>query len=76
MNNTHYALLNEDNYVVAVVIKDNFEPRVIKAIEDETGDQVLSIKFDEVDHENYNVIANMFGGGIKYVATLVPTWEY
>ncbi len=76
MNNTHYALINEDNEVVAVIKSENFKGRVIKAIEDETGDEVLQIDFDQIEYNSYKVQAKMSNDGLKYTAILRQTWEY
>jgi hypothetical protein len=76
MNNTHYALINEDGQVVAVVKTEDFKGRVIKAVEDETGDEVLRIEIKEVEHKNYRVEVELVSEGLKYTAFLRPTWEY
>jgi hypothetical protein len=76
MNNTHYALINEDNDVVAVIRKEDFKGRVIKAIEDETGDELLRIDIRQIDYNTYKVQDKMSNDGLKYTATLIPTWEY
>lgn len=73
MNNTHYALINEDNDVVAVIRKGDFRGRVIKAIEDETGDELLRIDIRQIDYNTYKVQAKMSNDGLKYTATLIPT---
>jgi hypothetical protein len=75
MNNTHYALINEDGQVVAVVKTEDFKGRVIKAVEDETGDEVLRIEIKQVEHNNYRVEVELVSEG-KYTAFLRPTWEY
>lgn len=76
MNNTHYALINEDRDIVAVLKKENFQDRLTQAIEDETGDSVLRIDVEETDYNNYKVHAKLSADGFKYTATLRPTWEY
>jgi len=75
MNNTHYALINEDNDVVAVIKNKLFKYRLIEAIQDETDNEILSIHVEEIDYNNYKVNAEL-KDGFKYVATLRPTWEY
>jgi len=75
MNNTHYALINEDGQVVAVVKTEDFKGRVIKAVEDETGDEVLRIEIKQFEHNNYRVEVELVSEG-KYTAFLRPTWEY
>lgn len=75
MNHTHYALINEDNDVVAVLVRDNFKGRAIKAIEDETDNEVQSIEIDETDYFNFKVKAKL-NDDFEYVAILRPTWEY
>ena len=75
---THYAVIDHNNDVVAVIrskpIKE-FKCKAIRVIEDETGSQLVEIKFDETDMHNYKVTAKM-KDGITYVAELRPTWEY
>lgn len=75
MNHTHYALLNEDNDVVAVVVRENFKARVVKAIEDETGSLIENLDLQEADYMNYKVKADL-EDGFKYEGILRPTWEY
>jgi Mg2+/Co2+ transporter CorC len=75
MNNTHYALINENGQVVAVVKTEDFKGRVIKAVEDETGDEVLRIEIKQFEHNNYRVEVELVSEG-KYTAFLRPTWEY
>jgi ABC-type Zn uptake system ZnuABC Zn-binding protein ZnuA len=76
MNHTHYALVNEDNEVVAVILRNGFKERVIKAIEDETGSEVYRVEFEESDYNNYKVTAKTSQEGESYSAWLRPTWEY
>jgi hypothetical protein len=76
MENTHYALINEDKDVVAVIIKEDFKGRVIKAIEDEIGDTVKTITFEQTDYETYAVRVIFLDADTKYAATLIATWEY
>jgi hypothetical protein len=76
MNNTHYALINEDKDVVAVIRKEDFKGRVIKAIEDETGDSVTRVTFEQTDYNRYSIKASMMDIDTEYIATLVATWEY
>jgi hypothetical protein len=76
MNNTHYALINEDKDVVAVIRKEDFKGRVIKAIEDETGDSVTRVTFEQTDYNRYSIKASMLDIDTEYIATLVATWEY
>lgn len=74
MNHTHYALINEDNDIVAVVRKDNFSERVLVALRDEYDSAVDDIRLDESDYYNYSVTANVDGHLFK--GFLRPTWEY
>jgi hypothetical protein len=76
MNNTHYALINEDKDVVAVIRKEDFKGRIIKAIEDETGDSVTRVTFEQTDYNRYSIKASMLDIDTEYIATLVATWEY
>jgi hypothetical protein len=77
MNNTHYALINEDNNVVAVIrANSEYKDRLKLAIEDETGDEVSRLYVEETETNNFKVHAKMVGDGLKYSATLLPTWEY
>jgi hypothetical protein len=76
MNNTHYALINEDKDVVAVIRKEDFKGRIIKAIEDETGDSVTRVTFEQTDYNRYSIKASMMDIDTEYIATLVATWEY
>lgn len=74
MNNTHYVLIDKENEVIAVLLKDNFKGRAIKAIEDETGDEIKDISFEQIEHNSYKVTA--FLNDSEYNAILRPTWEY
>ena len=76
MSNTHYALINEDKDVVAVIRNEDFKGRVIKAIEDETGDLVKVVSFEQTDYNTYSIKASMMDVDTEYIATLVATWEY
>jgi hypothetical protein len=76
MNNTHYALINEDKDVVAVIRKEDFKGRIIKAIEDETGDSVTRVTFEQIDYNTYSIKASMLDIDTEFIATLVATWEY
>ena len=75
MNNTHYALINEDNNVVAVIKKDNLQSRVISAINDETGSEVESILIKE-DKDGLLKVKATLNDQFDYTALLKPTWEY
>lgn len=75
MNNTHYALINEDNNVVAVIKKDNLQSRVISAINDETGLEVESILIKE-DKDGLLKVKATLNDQFDYTALLKPTWEY
>ena len=75
MNNTHYAVINEENDVVAVVKKENLQPRVISAIEDETGSGVESLLIME-DKDGLLKVKATLNDQFDYTALLKPTWEY
>ena len=74
MNHTHYSLINEDNDVVAVIRKEDFKGRLIRAIEDETGEEVSHIDIEQIEYNSYKVTAVVYE--TSYTATLRPTWEY
>ena len=76
MNNTHYALINGDNDVVAVIKKYGFKGRVIPAIEDETGAEVESVTIDQIEYNSFKVTAKLIGHEVVYESVLRPTWEY
>lgn len=75
MNHTHYALINGDNDVVAVIKKDNLETGLKLAIRDEQSSAVSNLDVTETDYCNYSVVASL-NDGTLYKATLRPTWEY
>lgn len=75
MNHTHYALINGDNDVVAVIKRDNLETGLKLAIRDEEGSAVASYDTIETDFCNYLVTA-FLNDGTTFKATLRPTWEY
>lgn len=75
MNPTHYVLINEDNDVVAVIRRSSLSTKLKDAIEDETGDEVISYELIETDYLNYKVKA-ILDGDVKYTSILRPTWEY
>ena len=75
---THYAVIDHNNDVVAVIKSKpskEFKGKAIEVIEDETGSQVVEIRFDEVDMHNYKATAKLKDDN-TYVAMLRPTWEY
>lgn len=76
MNNTHYVLINEDNEVVAVVKKENYKGRLIKAIEDETGGEVEIVTIEQIEYNSFKVSSKLLGYENEYVTILRPTWEY
>jgi hypothetical protein len=86
MTHTHYALINEDNDVVAVIKRANINDKlqaakindkVQEAIEDETGDRVLKYELIETDYCNYQARFILEGDvNVKHTYTLRPTWEY
>jgi hypothetical protein len=81
MNNTHYLLFNEDNNVVAVIRKENWDDRIIRAIEDETGAEVTSISFSGIgdnirEVNSIKAMANLNDSEGEYEYILRPAWEY
>jgi glucosamine 6-phosphate synthetase-like amidotransferase/phosphosugar isomerase protein len=77
MNHTHYALINEDNDVVAVIRRSNLDDKLQVAIEEETGDKVLMYELSETDYHNYKAIVILESDiHYKYTYILRPTWEY
>lgn len=77
MNHTHYALINEDNDVVAVIRRSNLDDKLQIAIEEETGDKVLMYELSETDYQNYKAIVILESDvNVKYTYILRPTWEY
>ncbi len=77
MNHTHYALINEDNDVVAVIRRSSLDDKLQVAIEEETGDKVLMYELSETDYQNYKAIVILESDvNVKYTYTLRPTWEY
>lgn len=75
MNHTHYALVNEDNDVVAVIRRPYLDEYLPIAILDETDERVTNYELEETDFFNYKVTADL-ESGFKYTAILRPTWEY
>jgi hypothetical protein len=75
MNHTHYALINEDNDVVAVIRRPYLDEYLSDAIAEETGERVVNYELQETDFFNYKVTADL-ESGFRYTATLRPTWEY
>ena len=75
MNHTHYALINEDNDVVAVIRRPYLDDYLSDAIAEETGERVVNYELEETDFFNYKVFADL-ESGLEYTAFLRPTWEY
>ena len=74
MNHTHYALINAEGDIVAVLLRDGWESRFWRAVEEETGDKVVQFAVQETDYCNYEVTATTSMG--EYKAIIRPTWEY
>lgn len=75
MNHTHYALINEDNDVVAVIRRPYLDEYLPIAIAAETDEKVINYTLEEIDYFNYKVFADL-ESGVEYTAFLRPTWEY
>lgn len=76
MNNTHYALIDENN-VIAVIKKDNFQERILIALRDEFDSAVTDVTIEDIHPDsfrNYSVTAIIDGYSFK--GYLRPVWEY
>jgi hypothetical protein len=80
MNNTHFAIFNEDNALIAIVDNSAKLSSVRQAIEDETGDAVDRF----VDFPTHHALSQSFKGvdfkvdidGLIMKYRLIPTWLY
>lgn len=76
MNHTHYAIIDEDKEVIAVIKAEDFKGRIIKALEDETGSFLTSIQFTEDGYHSFTVNAEFAYDEITKIVQVLPTYEY
>jgi len=80
MNHTHYAVINEDRDVIAVIkiLATTKEPNLdalTQAIQDDLDAEILRIDIEESDYMNFKVQVKL-EDGLKETFHLRPTWEY
>ena len=84
MNNTHYAIMNEEHTPIAVIRKrntDDMMKAIMVAISEETGESIDDItKVEKISfNDDWNfpeTIEVRFDEESVYRYDIVPTWEY
>ena len=76
MNHTHYAIIDEDKEVIAVIKAEDFKGRIIKALEDETGSFLTGIHFTEEGYHSFTIRAEFTYDEIIKIVQVLPTYEY